>query len=60
MEQYCAQVDANGVVTSVIVCDDVNWAVSRLGGEWLFCGTYLPGVGQSREEVLVAIDQTAS
>lgn len=52
MEQYCAEFDAVDRVKSVIVCDNADWAVARLGGVWLFCGEYLPALGDTREEVM--------
>jgi len=36
MDTYttCAKIE-DGIVTNVIVCDTVSWAISRLGGTWV-------------------------
>jgi len=43
-EVYCAQIE-NGLVTKVIVCDGQGWAQQRLGGQWVYTGTRLVGIG---------------
>jgi hypothetical protein len=45
MNTYAAQVDANGLVTQVIV-GSADWANLRLGGEWHDTDT-LVGIGWS-------------
>lgn len=30
-----AEIDAAGRVLQVVVCDDLEWLVDRLGGEWI-------------------------
>ena len=41
---YCAKV-VNGVVVSVIVCTDAQWACTHLGGEWVCTGNDAAGIG---------------
>ena len=36
----------NGLVTQIIVCNDVNWANDRLGGTWIACDNAV-GIGFS-------------
>ena len=55
MEKYCAQIDFSGCVTMVIVCDDVSWAKSRIGGEWILCNEWLPAIGDTRQSIIDVI-----
>lgn len=34
MYTSCAKIE-NGIVTNIIVCQSIEWAISHLGGEWL-------------------------
>lgn len=40
----CARIE-NDHVVQVIVCGDAAWAAEHLGGEWIFTGERLVGIG---------------
>lgn len=54
-ENYCAEIDNLNIVKNVIVCDDIDWVRSRLPGVWIYCGSYLPAIGETRTQVEDAI-----
>lgn len=44
MERYCAEI-VDSVVVRVLVCDNADWCVRHLGGQWIFTGERLVGIG---------------
>jgi hypothetical protein len=43
IENCCAELDDNNVVLRVIVCDDPQWAIDNLGGNWVQTFTNMEG-----------------
>jgi len=53
-EKYCAQI-SDGVVTQVIVCGSAAWASQTFGGEWVYCGAQLVGLGYLYEHGIFSV-----
>lgn len=48
-EHHCCKI-VNGIVTQVIICDNEQWAIERLGGVWVCSDETLVGIGYTYNE----------
>jgi hypothetical protein len=48
-EHYCCKI-VDGIVTKVIVCDNEQWAIAKLGGVWVCSDSTSVGIGYTYNE----------